>query len=213
MSTIKRAGKATLSYDGRELELPVLEGAEGERTIDISSLRDETGMTVLDYGFKNTASCESDVTFLDGEKGILRYRGYPVEELAEKSRFIEVAYLLVHGYLPSEKEIKRFSALLNLHSMIHEDMCRFFDNYPERSHPMAILSAMVVSLSSFYPELSQNSPEEELDVTTTRLLSKLRTIAAFSYKKSIGEPFVYPRYDLKYCANFLNMMFLSLIHI
>jgi citrate synthase len=209
MSTIKRLGSAALTYDGTTYELPVFEGTEQERTIDISRLRDTSGMTVLDYGFKNTASCVSDITFLDGEKGVLRYRGYPVEELAEKSRFVEVAYLLVHGYLPTEEEILHFSELLNRHSMIHEDMCRFFDNYPERSHPMAILSAMVVSLSSFYPELSQNSPEEELDVTTTRLLSKLRTIAAFSYKKSIGEPFVYPRHDLKYCANFLNMMFNS----
>ncbi|MFW5997140.1 MAG: citrate synthase, partial [Lentisphaeria bacterium] len=141
------------------------------------------------------------------EDGILRYRGYSVEDLVEHSRFIEVAYLLVHGSLPNKDEMEHFSELLNLHSLLHEDMCHFFDNYPERSHPMAILSAMVVSLSSFYPELSETTREEEIDVSTTRLLSKLRTIAAFSYKKSIGEPFVYPKHNLKYCANFLNMMF------
>ncbi len=200
---------ADLHYQGKVYPLPVVEGTEGERGLDIQNLRRDSGLVTLDYGYKNTAACKSAITFLDGEKGILRYRGYPVEELAEKSRFVEVAYLLVHGRLPGRQENDRFSGLLTRHSMLHEDMCQFFKNYPENAHPMAILSAMVVSLSSFYPELSQGSPEEELDFTTTRLLSKLRTIAAFSYKKSVGEPFVYPRHDLKYCANFLNMMFSS----
>lgn len=209
MSNIKHIGTAELKIEEALYDLPILEGTEGERALDISKLRQESGLTTLDYGFKNTASCESDITYLDGEQGVLRYRGLPVEELAEHSRFIEVAYLLVHGSLPNKREIEKFSTLLNRHSMIHEGMCHFFDNYPEHSHPMAILSAMVVSLGSFYPELEKNSPEEEIDVMTTRLLSKLRTIAAFSYKKSIGEPFVYPRHDLKYCANFLNMMFSS----
>ena len=204
-----RVDTAELHYDGHVYSLPVLEGTEGERALDTRNLRKDTGLVALDYGYKNTAACKSAITFLDGEKGILRYRGYPVEELAEKSRFVEVAYLLVHGRLPAHRENERFSELLTRHSMIHEDMGQFFKNYPEHAHPMAILSAMVVSLSSFYPELSQGSPEEELDFTTTRLLSKLRTVAAFSYKKSIGEPFVYPRHDLKYCANFLNMMFSS----
>jgi len=200
---------ADLHYRGNVYPLPVMEGTEGERGLDIQNLRRDSGLVTLDYGYKNTAACKSAITFLDGEKGILRYRGYPVEELAEKSRFVEVAYLLVHGRLPGPQENDRFSGLLTRHSMLHEDMCQFFKNYPENAHPMAILSAMVVSLSSFYPELSQGCPEEELDFTTTRLLSKLRTIAAFSYKKSVGEPFVYPRHDLKYCANFLNMMFSS----
>ncbi|MEI8079157.1 MAG: citrate synthase [bacterium] len=204
-----RVDTAELHYDGQVYPLPVLEGTEGERALDTQNLRKDTGLVALDYGYKNTAACKSAITFLDGEKGVLRYRGYPVEELAEKSRFVEVAYLLVHGRLPAHRENERFSELLTRHSMIHEDMGQFFKNYPEHAHPMAILSAMVVSLSSFYPELSQGSPEEELDFTTTRLLSKLRTVAAFSYKKSIGEPFVYPRHDLKYCANFLNMMFSS----
>ena len=207
MSTIKEVSPAELLYEGKKYNLPVLEGTEGERSIDITSLRQDTGLTTLDYGFKNTASCESDITYLDGENGILRYRGYAIEDLAANCRFIEVAYLLVHGSLPTKKELEKFSELLNRHSMVHEDMCRFFDNYPEYSHPMAILSSMVVALGSFYPELGQNSRAEEIDVMTTRLLSKVRTIAAFSYKKSIGDPFVYPRHDLKYCANFLNMMF------
>jgi citrate synthase len=204
---------AELHYKGQVHTFPVVEGTEKERALDVSRLRDQTGLTTLDYGFKNTAACQSAITYLDGEAGILRYRGYPVEELAEKSRFVEVAYLLVHGKLPTRKQHDRFSELLTRHSMIHEDMCQFFKNYPEPAHPMAILSAMVVSLSAFYPELSQaGSQDEDIDITTTRLLSKLRTIAAFSYKKSIGEPFVYPRHDLKYCANFLNMMFSSPVH-
>ena len=204
---------AELRYNGKVCTFPVLEGTEKERAIDISRLRSDTGLTTLDYGFKNTAACQSAITFLDGEAGVLRYRGYPVEELAEKSRFVEVAYLLVHGKLPTRKQHDRFSELLTRHSMLHEDMTQFFKNYPENAHPMAILSAMVVSLSAFYPELSQaSSQDEDIDITTTRLLSKMRTIAAFSYKKCIGEPFVYPRHDLKYCANFLNMMFSSPVH-
>ena len=155
----------------------------------------------LDYGYANTGSCKSAITYLDGENGILRYRGYPVKELAEKSRFVEVAYLLVHGKLPTEEEQVKFSELLNRQSMIHEDMRHFFYNYPEHAHPMGILSAMVVALSSFYPEMSQEqngseqTSDEEIDIATTRLLAKIRTIAAFSYKKSVGEPFVYPRHD------------------
>ena len=195
--------------DNQTLEMPVITGSEGERGLDISSLRKETGTVTLDYGYMNTGSCKSAITYLDGEKGILRYRGYPVEELAENSSFVEVAYLLVHDCLPTRVEREHFSDLLNRHSLIHEDMRHFFYRYPEHAHPMAILSAMVVSLSSFYPELGQNSPEEEIDITTTRLLSKLRTIAAFSYKKSIGEPIVYPSEEYTYCANFLNMMFTS----
>ncbi|OGV74844.1 MAG: citrate (Si)-synthase [Lentisphaerae bacterium RIFOXYB12_FULL_65_16] len=209
MTQIRHAGTAELRIGDKTLSLPIVEGSEGERAIDIGDLRTETGLVTLDYGYKNTASCKSAITFLDGECGVLRYRGYPIEVLAENFRFVDVAYLLVHGQLPSQEERSRFSELLNWHSMIHEDMRHFFYSFPEHAHPMAILSAMVVSLSTFYPELAQNSPEEEIDMATTRLLSKIRTIAAFSYKKSIGEPFVYPRHDLKYCANFLNMMFSS----
>ncbi len=206
---------AELTLRDQTVQLPVVVGTEGEVGIDISSLRRDSGAITLDYGFMNTGSCASSITFLDGEQGILRHRGYPIEELAEKLTFIEVAYLLVNGSIPNADEFEEWSSLLNRHSMIHEDMRRFFYYYPEHAHPMAILSAMVVSLSTFYPELSQHrpdEPEEHIDKAATRLISKLRTIAAFSYKKSVGQPFVYPRHDLRYCANFLNMMFSSPIH-
>lgn len=195
----------------KSVELPIIHGTAGDPAIDITtSLRKETGYVSLDYGYHNTASCQSAITYLDGEKGILLYRGYPVEELAEKSRFIDVAYLLVDGHMPNAAQRQEWSSLLNRHSLLHEDMRHFFSHFPDGSHPMAILSAMVASLSAFYPEVSQNAlGTEEIDIAATRLLSKLRTIAAFSYKKSIGEPVVYPRHDLRYCANFLNMMFSS----
>ncbi|MDD4102633.1 MAG: citrate synthase [Kiritimatiellae bacterium] len=203
---------ATLTFRGKTFDFPVLTGTENEVAIDISKLRKHTGAVALDYGYVNTGACKSAITYLDGEQGILRYRGYPVEDLAQNSRFVEVAYLLINGRMPDKNEREQWSALLNRHSMMHEDMRHFFYSYPERAHPMAILSAMVVSLSTFYPELSQHRPEEPdeaINIAATRLMSKMRTIAAFSYKKSIGEPFVYPRHDLKYCANFLNMMFSS----
>jgi citrate synthase len=205
---MEKTGQAEIHIDNQTLVCPVYEGTEGERAIDISKLRKETGAITYDPGFGNTGSCASDITFIDGEKGILRYRGYDVADLAAKCEFIDVAYLLVHGSLPNAAQKENYSSLLNSHSMIHEDMRDFFSNYPEHSHPMAILSAMAVSLSSFYPEL-RSDMKEDVDMTVTRLMSKLRTIAAFSYKKSIGEPAVYPRYDLKYCENFLNMMFSS----
>lgn len=204
--------KAKLTIKDTVYEFPIIEGTEKERAIDISTLRKETGHITLDYGYLNTGACESAITFLDGEKGILRYRGYPVEELADKFEFVSVAHLLVNGKLPNDDERKEWSKLLTKHSLIHEDMRHFFYQYPEHAHPMAILSAMVVSLSTFYPELSQHrpdEPEEQISIAAARLISMLRTIAAFSYKKAIGEPFVYPRHDLKYCENFLNMMFSS----
>jgi len=191
----------------QELELKVTQGSEGEQGIDISSLRAKTGLVTLDPAFMNTASVESAITFLDGEKGILRYRGIPIEELGEKSTFIETAYLLIYGNLPTKDEMSKFAHLLTRHSMIHEDMKRFFDGYPMTAHPMAILSAMVTSLSSFYPHTLNAKADEYRDITIVRLISKLATIAAFSYKKSIGHPFVYPRNNLDYCSNFLQMMF------
>jgi citrate synthase len=190
-----------------ELELPVMVGTEGERGIDIQNLRAKTGMVTLDPAYMNTASTESAITFLDGEKGILRYRGIPIEELGEKSTFIETAYLLIYGKLPTRDEATKWEHLLTRHSMIHEDMKRFFDGYPMTAHPMAILSSMITSLSSFYPYALNAKADEYRDITIVRLISKLATIAAFSYKKSIGHPFVYPRNDLDYCANFLHMMF------
>jgi len=206
MPKMEKVKRAKIQIDGKTLIYPVYEGTEGERALDITKLRKETGCITYDPGFVNTGACSSDITFIDGEKGILRYRGYDVDDLAENCEFVEVAYLLIHGSLPTVEKKTRYSDLLNSHSMIHEDMKDFFSHYPEHSHPMAILSAMVVSLSSFYPELGENH-KEDLDMTVTRLISKLRTIAAYSYKKSIGEPGVYPRHDLSYCENFLNMMF------
>jgi citrate synthase len=191
----------------QELELQVTQGSEGERGIDISNLRAKTGLVTLDPAFMNTASVESGITFLDGEKGILRYRGIPIEELGAHSTFIETAYLLIYGHLPTKDELAKFEHLLTRHSMIHEDMKRFFDGYPMTAHPMAILSSMVTSLSSFYPHALNAKADEYRDITIIRLISKLATIAAFSYKKNIGHPFVYPRNNLDYCSNFLQMMF------
>jgi citrate synthase len=180
-------------------------GSEGEKAIDISALRRQTGLITLDTGYANTGSCTSAITFMDGERGILRYRGYPVEQLAESSTFKETAYLLVNNKLPTQDELNQFSVLLNDNSLVHEDMKFFFQNYPRSGHPMGILSSMVNALRSFYPELQ--TLEEEINMTVTRLLSKVRTMAAMSYKISRGHTVVYPRPDLAYCANFLNMMF------
>jgi len=198
---------ARITVDGKALEFPVVTGSEGEKGIDIQNLRAKTGVVTLDPAFMNTASTQSAVTFLDGEKGILRYRGIPIEELGERSSFVETAYLLIYGTLPDRAELEKFSQLLTRHSMIHEDMRRFFDGYPITAHPMAILSAMVTSLSSYYPYALNAKSDEYRDITIARLMGKLPTIAAFSYKKNIGHPFIYPRNDLDYCANFLHMMF------
>jgi citrate synthase len=192
-------------YGDKEYLLPLVTGTEGEKAIDISQLRQETGLITLDTGYANTGSCTSNITYMDGERGILRYRGLPVEQLAEQSTFKETAYLLINGKLPTQKELTEFSVMLNDHSLVHEDMRAFFENYPRSSHPMGILSSMVNALRGFYPEL-QNM-EEEINITVTRLLSKVRTMAAMSYKISRGHKVVYPRPDLAYCANFLNMMF------
>jgi citrate synthase len=196
---------ATLTIDGKTYELPVVVGSEGEKAIDISTLRSRSGCITLDYGYTNTGCCTSDITFVDGERGILRYRGIPIEVLAERSSFREVAYLLINGELPTRKELNRFSVLLNDHSLVHEDMQFFFQNFPRASHPMGILSSMVNALKSFYPYL--RDMEEEITTTVTRLISKIRTLAAMSYKISMGHKVVYPRPDLSYCENFLNMMF------
>jgi citrate synthase len=190
-----------------KLELPIITGTENESAIDVASLRAKTGLVTIDPAFMNTASTKSAITFLDGEKGILRYRGVPIEQLAEKSTFVETSYLLIYGHLPNKKELDAFSTLLTRHSLIHEEMKRFFDGYPSTAHPMAVLSAMVCSLSSFYPDALDVDNKDIMDITIARVISKVRTIAAFAYKKSIGQPFVYPQNSLKYAANFLNMMF------
>ena len=207
MTEIKNLGTAKLTFDGSTIDLPVFEGAEQEKAIDIRALRKDTGMITYDPGFVNTGCCKSDITYIDGEEGILRYRGYDINELAEKCEFIDVAYLLIHGTLPNKDQHDGFSKQLNHHSLMHEDMRHFFDAYPDHAHPMATLSAMAVSLSTFYPELEDASIQENIDFKVTRLLSKLRTAAAFAYKKSIGHPIVYPKHTMKYCENFLNMMF------
>jgi len=196
---------AKLTLEGKEYDLPVVVGSENEKAIDITKLRAQTGYITLDTGYMNTGATRSAITYLDGEQGILRYRGIPIEELAEKSTFVETSYLLIYGELPTQEQWKQFSNLLTYHSMIHEDMLRFFDGYPATAHPMAILSSMVCSLSAYYPE--SLNVFENMDMQATRLLSKLRTIAAFSYKKSIGRPMMYPQNHLSYCANFLHMMF------
>jgi len=198
---------AKLIIDGKSYELPLITGSEGEIAIDISGLRRESGLITLDPGYVNTGSCESSITFMDGEKGILRYRGIPVEQLAEHSTFVETSYLLINGELPSRKELSNFSVLLNDHSLVHEDMRKFFEDFPRRAHPMGILSSMVNTLRAFYPELPERTDEEEINVTFARLLSKVRTMAAMSYKISLGHKVVYPRHDYSYCMNFLNMMF------
>ncbi len=198
---------AELSLGSTKFEAPITTGSEGEKGLDISSLRAKTGLVTLDPAYMNTASTKSAITFLDGEKGILRYRGIPIEQLAEKSSFVETSFLLIYGHLPSENELRKFSTLLTRHSLIHEDMKRFFDGFPSTAHPMAVLSSMVVSLSSFYPDALDVDNKDQIDITIARLMAKLRTIAAFAYKKSIGQPMVYPQNSLSYCANFLNMMF------
>ena len=199
---------ATLNLpDGQSIDLPIMTGSENEKAIDIGNLRSQTGYITLDPGFVNTGSCTSDITFLDGEKGILRYRGIPIEQLAEKSTFVEVSYLLIYGKLPNKKELSAFSSRLTFHSMIHEDMKHFFESLSNQAHPMVTLSAMVSSLSAYYTEASGVAKPEDLDVNAARLISKVRTIAAFSYKKSIGQPFIYPINSSLYCENLLRMMF------
>ena len=197
-------GSAKLTLDDREYELPTVVGSEDEVGVDISRLRSETGYITLDSGFANTGSCQSGITFIDGEKGILRYRGYPIEQVAENASFSEVCYLLLEGELPNQAQKEKFDHQLTYHSMLHEDMKKFFEGYPPTAHPMAILSSMVASLSSYYPGANQ---EDNLRLNMIRLLAKAITIAAFSYKKSIGQPFMYPQNKLSYTGRFLNMMF------
>ncbi len=198
---------AVLKIGGKEIKLPVVVGTEGEKAFDIAQLRKETGYVSLDQSLTNTAVCYSSITFIDGEKGILRYRGIPIEELVKTEAFVKVAYLLVHGTLPDEEQSRLFSTLLNKNSLLHEDMRHFFDHFPRGAHPMHILSTMINALAAFYPNVDLLSMDEDIELSTARLISMVRTMAAMAYKKSIGEPVVYPRHDLSYCANFLNMMF------
>ena len=199
--------KAILKIGDKSYELPVRYGTEGEVAIDIGKLRAQSGLITLDDGYSNTGSCESAITFIDGEKGILRYRGYPIEQLAEHSTFVETAYLLIFGELPRQPQLLEFRRLLSEHEFIHEDMRHHFEGFPPNAHPMAILSAMINASSCFYPHLMQIEDDTMFEQAAARLISKVRTIAAFSYRKSLGLPFVYPKPDVRYVANFLHMMF------
>jgi citrate synthase len=198
---------AKLELEGKLYEFPAVAGTEGEKAIDISDLRNNTGYITLDEGYGNTGSCTSAITFIDGEKGILRYRGIPIEELAEHSTFIETAYLLIHGHLPNRAELRQFSDLLTQNENLHEDMKHHFEGFPPNAHPMAILSAMINASSCFYPGLMGPANRERLDVHAPRLISQVRTIAAFSFRKSRGLPIIYPKPVYKYTANFLHMMY------
>ena len=199
---------AEIILDGKKYEFPVITGTEGEKAIDISKLRDETGYVTLDTGYKNTGATKSAITFLDGEAGILKYRGYPIEQIAEKSTFIEVAYLLIYGELPTKTQLDDFTHEISRHTLIHEDMKKFFDGYPSKAHPMGQLVSLVCSLSSFYPEsLNPNPTKEEQNLTIIKLLAKMSTIVSWIHKKSLGHPLIYPQNKLDYVSNFLNMTF------
>lgn len=200
--------KAKLIIDDQTHELDIVVGTEGERAIDISNLRTETGLITSDSGFKSTGSTRSAITFLDGENGVLRYRGYPIEQLAEKSSFLEVAYLLIYGDLPNATELENFTYGVTRHTLIHEDMKKFYEGYPAKAHPMGILASMISALSTFYPEAQKSAlSPKEVDITVKRLIAKIATISAWSYKKSMGLPIMYPQNRLSYCGNFLHMMF------
>lgn len=194
---------AKLIIEDKTIELPIIVGTEGEKAIDVTDLRATTGYITFDPAYGNTGSCASDITFIDGEKGILRYRGIPIEQLAEKSSFVEVCYLLIYGYLPNQEELNNFRHEIRYHSIIHEDFKRLFDGYPINAHPMGVLASTVGALSTFYP----SSDNGNVDLNIVRLLAKVKTLAAFAYKKSIGQPFIYPRNDLTFEENFLYTMF------
>jgi citrate synthase len=199
---------AKLELDGKVYEFPVIEGSENEKAIDISKLRASTGYITIDPGFKNTGSTKSGITFLNGEEGILRYRGYPIEQLAEKAEFLEVSYLLIYGNLPTTTEYAEFKENITKHTLVHEDMRLFFEAYPAKAHPMGILAASLSTLSTFYPESQNpNRAKKAIDLTIHRLIAKVPTLAAWAFKNAMRHPVVYPNNNLDYCENFLNMMF------
>lgn len=198
---------AKLKHGDTELELPIVTGSENERALDISKLRGTTGMVTIDQGYVNTGSTTSDITFLNGEEGVLRYRGYPIEQLAENCDFIEVAYLLIYGELPNAAQIEEFRSSIASHTMLHEDLKSFYDGFPRDAHPMAILSSVVGALSTFYQDSLDPHDPKQVQVSIHRLLAKLPTIASYAYKKSLGQPFAYPDNSVPYCENFLQMMF------
>jgi citrate synthase len=198
---------ARLEVDGKTYEFPIVTGSEGERGIDIGKLRDLTGLITLDPGYKNTGSCKSAITFIDGEQGILRYRGYPIEELAEKSDFLEVAYLLIKGELPTAEQYRTWANSIRYHTMLHEDLKRFFSAFPKDAHPMGVCSAVISALSTFYPDYLDPLDAQQVTVSVERLIAKFPTIAAYANKHALGHPFMYPDNKLGYVENFLRMMF------
>jgi citrate synthase len=200
-------GVARLNLGDRAADLPIVIGTEDERAVDISKLRAQTGFVTLDEGYVNTGATTSGITYLDGEQGILRYRGYPIEVLAEKCDFVEVSYLLIYGELPTREQLEKFRTSLRRHTMLHEDMRSFYNGFPRDAHPMAILGSVVGALSTFYQDSLDVHIPEKVQISVYRLMAKLPTIAAYSHKKSIGQPFVYPSNDREYCDNFLHMMF------
>ncbi len=199
---------AQIKLSEKTYDLPVITGTENEKAVDIAKLRDLSGYITLDTGYKNTGATQSAITFLDGELGILRYRGYSIEQLAEKSSFMEVAYLLIYGELPTEKQSADFQNEISRHTLVHEDMKKFFDGFPSHSHPMGQLGSLVCSLSAFYPEsLESNQTETEINLTIIKMLAKMSTIVSWIYKKSLGNPIVYPQNKYDYVSNFLHMTF------
>jgi citrate synthase len=199
--------KVKLEFEGKSFEYPVIEGTEKERAFDISKLREQTGLVTMDNGYANTSACTSSITFLDGDKGILRYRGIPIEQLAEQATFLEVAYLIIYGNLPTQAELTRFSTLISRHTLLREDLLKIFDGFPRNAHPMAVLSSVVCAMSTFYQDALDPKNKTQVDISIIRLLAKVPTIAAYAYKTSIGQPRIYPQNHLDYCGNFLNMMF------
>ena len=195
--------KVEFTINGKTIELPVITGTEKEKGIDVSQLRTDTNYITYDPSYANTGSCASDITYISGEEGILRYRGYPIEQLADNSSFVEVIYLLLYGELPTQEELDSFNKEITYHSLIHEDMKRFFDGYPMNAHPMGVLASTVAALSTFYPA----RVDGDIELNIIRLLAKVKTLAAFAYKKSIGQPLIYPKNDLGFEENFLHMMF------
>jgi citrate synthase len=198
---------AVLRSERGEIELPIVRGTDGDDAVDIGRLRSETGLITFDPGYGNTGACSSAITFLDGEEGILRYRGYPIEQLAEHSTFLEVAYLLIWGELPTRDELNRFVMEVTHHTLIREEMRHFFDSFPHDAHPMAVLASGTVGMSTFYPDAHEIFEPDAVEITINRLIAKLPTLAAWSFKKAIGQPYMYPRNDLGYAANLLHMMF------
>lgn len=202
------ANAAELTVDGKSYSFPTLEGSEHEKAFDISNLRDQTGYVTLDRGYKNTGATQSGITFLDGEEGILRYRGYSIEDLASKASFLEVAYLLIYGELPTQEEFTTFETAIRRHTLVNEDMRKIFDGFPVNAHPMAVLSSLVSAMSAFYPDSYDDTADaSSTDQHIIKLMAKLPTIATWSYKRSLGHPINYPKNNLDYIPNFLNMMF------